>query len=151
MLWSIGFLQRTFKFMQSFLVFWLCYMACEILVPWPGIKPVPPAVGAWSFNLWTTREVSQWLQLRWASLWNEQPFHKWIERHNDLGVRKLRARLGIYYLTAWPWLCFSDFNGLSCEMRSLLPLPWNPDLAIYFNNSGKKTFRLKGWVWFLLK
>ena len=27
------------------------------LVPWPGIEPGPPAVGAWSLNHWTTREV----------------------------------------------------------------------------------------------
>ena len=28
------------------------------LVPWPGIKPGSPALGAWSLNHWTTREVS---------------------------------------------------------------------------------------------
>ena len=27
------------------------------LVPWPGIKPGPPALGAQSLNFWTTREV----------------------------------------------------------------------------------------------
>ena len=27
------------------------------LVPWPGIKPGPPALGAWSLTHWTTREV----------------------------------------------------------------------------------------------
>ena len=27
------------------------------LVPWPGIKPRLPALGAWSLNCWTTREV----------------------------------------------------------------------------------------------
>ena len=27
------------------------------LVPWPGIKPGPPALGAWSLSHWTTREV----------------------------------------------------------------------------------------------
>ena len=32
-------------------------MACGILVPWPGIEPVPPALEAWSLNHWTTREV----------------------------------------------------------------------------------------------
>ena len=32
-------------------------MACGILVPWPGIKPVPPAMEAQSLNHWTTREV----------------------------------------------------------------------------------------------
>ena len=28
-----------------------------ILVPQPGIEPVPPAVEAWSLNHWTTREA----------------------------------------------------------------------------------------------
>ena len=36
--------------------FWSCHVACEILVPQPGIKPVPPAVKARSPNHWTTRE-----------------------------------------------------------------------------------------------
>ena len=27
------------------------------LVPWPGIKPEPPALGVWSLSHWTTREV----------------------------------------------------------------------------------------------
>ena len=33
------------------------------LVPWPGIKPRPPALGAWSLNNWTTREVPQFLTI----------------------------------------------------------------------------------------
>ena len=32
-------------------------MACGILVPQPGIEPVPPAVEARSLNHWTAREV----------------------------------------------------------------------------------------------
>ena len=32
-------------------------MACGILVPQPGIEPVPPALEAQSLNHWTTREV----------------------------------------------------------------------------------------------
>ena len=27
------------------------------LVPWPGMEPGPPALGAWSLRHWTTREV----------------------------------------------------------------------------------------------
>ena len=27
------------------------------LVPWPGIKPGPPPLGAWSLSHWTTRKV----------------------------------------------------------------------------------------------
>ena len=34
--------------------------ACGILVPRPGIKPMPPAVEAWSLNHWPTREVPCW-------------------------------------------------------------------------------------------
>ena len=34
-----------------------CCMACEILVPWPGIKPVPPALAVQSLNHGTAREV----------------------------------------------------------------------------------------------
>ena len=37
--------------------FWLRHAACEILVPRPGIKPVPPALGARSVNHWAAREV----------------------------------------------------------------------------------------------
>ena len=32
-------------------------MACRILVPRPGINPVPPALEARSLNHWTAREV----------------------------------------------------------------------------------------------
>ena len=32
--------------------------ACGILVPQPGIKPVPPALEVQSLNQWTAREVS---------------------------------------------------------------------------------------------
>ena len=32
-------------------------MACRILVPWPGIEPMPPTEEAWSLNQWTPREV----------------------------------------------------------------------------------------------
>ena len=39
--------------------FWPYQVACGILVPWPGIKPVPPSPGHWkhSLNLCTAREV----------------------------------------------------------------------------------------------
>ena len=46
---------------------WPHHVACEILVPWPGIKPVPHAVEVQSFNHWTTREftglISYWTHL----------------------------------------------------------------------------------------
>ena len=50
-------------------------VACEILVPQPGIELAPPALEAQSLNGWTTREVpescvlnSRGMLRRWASL-----------------------------------------------------------------------------------
>ena len=40
-----------------FFSFWPRCSACGILVPQPGIEPVPPAVEAQSLNHWTSREV----------------------------------------------------------------------------------------------
>ena len=37
--------------------FWPHHVACGILVPRPGIWPMPPALEVWSLNHWTTREV----------------------------------------------------------------------------------------------
>ena len=31
--------------------------ACKDLVPWPGIKPGSPVLGAWSLSHWTTKKV----------------------------------------------------------------------------------------------
>ena len=39
--------------------FWPYHAACGLLVPWPGIEPMLPAVEAWSPIHWTTREVSE--------------------------------------------------------------------------------------------
>ena len=39
-----------------FFPFLLNFMVCGILVPWPRIKPMAPAVEAQSFNHWTTRK-----------------------------------------------------------------------------------------------
>ena len=37
--------------------FFFFFSVCEILVPQPGIEPVPPAGEAWHLNHWTSREV----------------------------------------------------------------------------------------------
>ena len=42
---------------QRFFFFWPCHVTFGILVPQPGIEPVPPAVEAQSLNHWTAREV----------------------------------------------------------------------------------------------
>ena len=43
-----------------FFFFWLCHMACRILVPQPGTEPVPPAVEVQSLNHRAAREVPTW-------------------------------------------------------------------------------------------
>ena len=41
-----------------FSFFWLCCVACWILVPWPGIELLPAESRAQSLNHWTAREGS---------------------------------------------------------------------------------------------
>ena len=47
--------------------FGLRHVACRLLVPWPGIEPLPPAFEGQSPNHWTTKEVpySFFLILPW--------------------------------------------------------------------------------------
>ena len=46
-----------FSFFSSFfLSFWLHCVACEILLPWPGIEPMPLAVETWTPSHWITKE-----------------------------------------------------------------------------------------------
>ena len=46
----------TTEFTVTFFFFFLATSCC-ILVPWPGIEPMPSAVKAWILNHWTAREV----------------------------------------------------------------------------------------------
>ena len=55
--------------------FWLCHPACGILVLWPGIEPMPPAMEVWSLNHWTAREVPLLLQWGWGG-----PGEEWAIR-----------------------------------------------------------------------
>ena len=48
-----------FPKISFFLFFRLHCAAYRVLVPWPGIKPKPPALGAQSLPHWITREVLQ--------------------------------------------------------------------------------------------
>ena len=52
----------SWYFVCLFLVGDMLGLSCNMqdLVPWPGIKPRPPALGAWSLNHWAPREVPWW-------------------------------------------------------------------------------------------
>ena len=44
---------------------WPRRVACGVLVPRPGIEPVPPALGARSLNHWTARQVPGVIHSKW--------------------------------------------------------------------------------------
>ena len=54
---------------SCFCVCWLCCVACGILVPWPGIKPVPPTVEAESLNHWIARDVLEIFEVLKTHYW----------------------------------------------------------------------------------
>ena len=54
---SIYLSYKTCMLSRFYLFIWPHCEACGILIPWPGIKPVPPAVEVWCLNHWTAREV----------------------------------------------------------------------------------------------
>ena len=57
---------HTGKVGCGFFFFFLPYRtACGILVPSPGIEPVPPVLKARNLNLWTAREVQVESVLSW--------------------------------------------------------------------------------------
>ena len=51
-----------FKFLKK--KTWPYFMAWGILVPWPRIKSIPPAVEAQSLNHWTAREALEYSRLK---------------------------------------------------------------------------------------
>ena len=56
--YPLSFLKNSFYLSNEFI--WLYQVLVEaygILVPWPGIEPRPPALGAWSLSHWITRRV----------------------------------------------------------------------------------------------
>ena len=59
------FISRDWKWVFCFVWFggFFGHAACEILVPWPGIEPVPPALEAqslkhWKWVFWSHSKVS---------------------------------------------------------------------------------------------
>ena len=89
-------LNITFFFFLNIYLFWLCrvlvvahgifVVACLVaacvwdLVPWPGVEPGPPALGAQSVTHWTTREVPQYniLNRAFESVVPKQLLRKWL-------------------------------------------------------------------------
>ena len=47
----------THNILSVFFFFFKFFVACRILVPWPGMEPLTLALAAQSLNHWTTRKV----------------------------------------------------------------------------------------------
>ena len=67
-LYTIGKSQQYFRFYVSLFSFWPRHTACRILVPQPGIKPIPPVVEAQCVNHWSTRKSPSFTFLKWNSV-----------------------------------------------------------------------------------
>ena len=98
--------------------FWPCWEACEVLVPWPPIEPMPLGVEAQSLNHWTSQEVQELypfynffylaaLCLR-CCIWDLVP---------QPGIEPGPPALGTWSLSHWttrevPTIIFNDFITL---------------------------------------
>ena len=77
-------------FLKKYLSIWLCQVfSCWMWdpVPWPGIEPGPPALGARSLNHWTTGK-SPILTLRSqfkCFFWENTSFHEWLLAYRERG------------------------------------------------------------------
>ena len=80
----------VFCLFKKKLYIWLCWVFVEAyrifscsmwdLVLWPGIKPKPYALGAWSLTHWTTRDVPVHLFLLYWATWAACIFWRLIFR-----------------------------------------------------------------------
>ena len=102
------------------------HQACGILVPWPGIKPSPPAVEAWRLNHRTAGEVPTL-------------FKKWFRRvvspsagcvlHGCVQL----ARVILFFLHSQVWQCGGSIEVLPCSRVAHLERhhkPYSLDLRI---------------------
>ena len=64
------------RFFKIFFFGHVFLVACGILVPQPGMEPMPPAVEAWSLNQWTAREVPK--NNFWKSVCNVRARCGWM-------------------------------------------------------------------------
>ena len=104
--------------MASFLFFWPRHAACGILVPQPGIEPMPPIMEVQSLNHWIARETPtlhfRMITLAGSSVRNtarEERLHKTVRWETIRAAKELKehCHLFIYF-----WLLL----GLCCCMRA---------------------------------
>ena len=67
--WNLYFYVKPSNSCFCVFFFWLCCVACGILVPWPGIKPMPPTVESESLNHWIARDVLEIFEVLKTHYW----------------------------------------------------------------------------------
>ena len=87
------------------------------LIPWPGIEPGPPALGARSLDRWTTREVPRTFFLFFKSCWDFFIFWLcWV----------LVARSSLQHARSFIVVrrLLLAVHGLSCSTAYGILVPW---------------------------
>ena len=72
------------------------------LVPWPGIKPRPPALGVQIFSHWTIREVPRSVTLKKNANLRLSPFHCWL-MYLKYSV-SLKRKQAMLWVNVWCYL-----------------------------------------------
>ena len=83
--------------------FWPPCAVCGILVHRPGIKPMPPAVEAWSINHWTARKVPIFLTdifVHWSRYFLGMNPKNW-----DCSLERNRKPASAYLHASRTWAC----------------------------------------------
>ena len=99
----------TLRFLKISIYLSALGLSCGMwdLVPWPGIEPGPPALGAWSLSLWTTREVPT---LKLFSGQSQLPYHFTCKYCSNLPILvfiKYCYFLESLNLSFWLWIIIS--------------------------------------------
>ena len=124
---SINNMHILFYFLSLFIIFLPLHTACRILVPWPGIKPMSPALGTWSLNHWTTREKQgksfswqSWLALiSWKISGILNQWHGWLDRPFSV-TRVVTSPVDTWYLL-FPAVLYSRWCHLRIQPFHLSP------------------------------
>ena len=109
------------KVFLLFSFFWLCHPACRILVPWPGIEPVPVAVETQNPNLGPPENS---LKIKFKKEKKKQISHWWCPTavpHQGIEVRDSAG---------WPGNPESDITSLSFLL--LIPSHRRRDTGLQF-------------------
>ena len=111
------------------------------LVPWPGIKPGPSALGAWSLNHWATKEVPPFAAFEFIPIHkNTSIVPQYVQPH-QIQVQFSRG-LDFHQRLDWEKICFYTYmvvggiqflSGCQTEiLNCLLAVGWRlPSFPCY--------------------